>query len=281
MKITGILGKKGMLDSSYYDSLDRTSLEQEPGDKIFMFHTAIAEFKPKSLQKMDAVPLSFFPKGFMYYAGGHVHEPLKKSSETYPLVTMPGPLFPVNFRELEKLEYGGFYMVTVKDSKADCEFIPIVLHNVVSFFWNVTGKTPTQVVEKAISEIKEKDIANAIVTMRFEGCLSVGTASSIDFDAMLQQCEQQQAFFSLKNTAKLVSESFSEQKYPNETTTAIEERVIKEHIGQTTALSSEEETKLIPLLMEALTKEKNEGETNITFEARLKSELAKILDLEL
>ncbi len=40
VKITGILGRKGMLDQAYYETLAREHLEQEPGYKIFMFHTA-------------------------------------------------------------------------------------------------------------------------------------------------------------------------------------------------------------------------------------------------
>ena len=48
-KITGILGKKGLLDKVYYQNLELNNLEQEPGYKIFMFHTTISELKPKHL----------------------------------------------------------------------------------------------------------------------------------------------------------------------------------------------------------------------------------------
>ena len=44
-KITGIFGKKGMLEKSHYKSLLKKELEQEKGFKIFMFHTALSEFK--------------------------------------------------------------------------------------------------------------------------------------------------------------------------------------------------------------------------------------------
>ncbi len=68
-KITGIIGKKGMLDRTYYEQLDKTDLEKEDGYKIFMFHTALSEFKPKNLEQMESAPLSFLPKNFNYYAG--------------------------------------------------------------------------------------------------------------------------------------------------------------------------------------------------------------------
>ena len=72
-KITGMLGKKGMLDKHYYEKLDYEHLKDEEGYKIFMFHTAISELKPAHLEKMEAQPLSMLPAGFNYYAGGHVH----------------------------------------------------------------------------------------------------------------------------------------------------------------------------------------------------------------
>jgi hypothetical protein len=72
-KITGLLGKKGMLDKIYYENLMHENLEQEPGYKIFMFHTALSEFKPNDMEHMEAQPLSLLPKNFNYYAGGHVH----------------------------------------------------------------------------------------------------------------------------------------------------------------------------------------------------------------
>ncbi|MBS3157918.1 metallophosphoesterase, partial [Candidatus Woesearchaeota archaeon] len=58
-KITGLLGKRGMLDRIYYENLDLANLEAESGFKIFMFHTALTELKPKDLEKMDSSPISF------------------------------------------------------------------------------------------------------------------------------------------------------------------------------------------------------------------------------
>src|SRR3989344_1576048 len=57
-RITGIIGKKGMLDRLFYEDLDRERLEREQGYKIFMFHTALAELRPTHLERMDAPPVS-------------------------------------------------------------------------------------------------------------------------------------------------------------------------------------------------------------------------------
>jgi len=98
-KITGMLGKKGMLDRYYYQALSLDELEKEDGFKIFMFHTAITEFKPNEFELMDSMPLSYFPKGFNYYAGGHPHF-IDYKVKNDRLISYPGPLFPNNFSAL-------------------------------------------------------------------------------------------------------------------------------------------------------------------------------------
>src|SRR3989338_890452 len=100
VKITGMVGKKGMLDTQYYEVLERESLEREPGFKIFCLHTALTELKPEGYEEMDAAPLSLLPKGFNYYAAGHVHVRQVRDFPDYGKVVFPGPLFPNNFKEL-------------------------------------------------------------------------------------------------------------------------------------------------------------------------------------
>ena len=93
-KITGMIGKRGMLEKSYYENLVREHLENEPGFKIFMFHTAITELKPKELENMESSPISLLPKNFNYYAGGHVHIVEHVNMDGYQNVIYPGPTFP-------------------------------------------------------------------------------------------------------------------------------------------------------------------------------------------
>jgi hypothetical protein len=50
-----------------------------------------------------------FPKGFDYYAGGHIHIVSQQMLLSAPVI-YPGPLFPNNFSELEELHSGGFYI---------------------------------------------------------------------------------------------------------------------------------------------------------------------------
>src|SRR3989344_5042598 len=49
VKLTGMIGKKGGLEVGYYHFLAKEHLEKEQGKKIFLFHSALAELKPKEL----------------------------------------------------------------------------------------------------------------------------------------------------------------------------------------------------------------------------------------
>src|SRR3989344_9150351 len=53
-KICGIIGKKGMLERSFFEILDRDYLEKQDGFKIFMLHTALTELKPDFLADMES-----------------------------------------------------------------------------------------------------------------------------------------------------------------------------------------------------------------------------------
>ena len=72
------------------------------------------------MENIISQPLSLLPKGFDYYAGGHVHIVDDKQVEGYGRIVYPGPLFPNSFAELEKLERGGFYIV--EDGKLRLDF---------------------------------------------------------------------------------------------------------------------------------------------------------------
>src|SRR3989344_4392772 len=93
VKITGMYGRKLGLERFDYEKLKKDNLEKENGFKIFMFHTALEEFKPAGMEKMEAYSYRDLPKGFDYYAGGHVHYIYQTKKEEYGFLTISGPTF--------------------------------------------------------------------------------------------------------------------------------------------------------------------------------------------
>ena len=275
-KITGMLGKKGMLDKKYYEQLDKTNLEAEQGYKIFMFHTALSEFKPKELEQMEAHPLSLLPKGFNYYAGGHVHYIFQKDQEGYGWITYPGALFPCNFKELEEFGSGGGYFVSVNEGKTTWEHVMMPVIETCNISIDAQYKTPQQVEQELLDVLKANEVFKKIVLMRLKGKLSSGKLNDIDFGAVFSSLYERGAHFVMKNTNKVLGQEFSEVKTATQKPEEIEDAVIQEHLGQI-KISVQDEKALTKQLLKILSTEKFEGETNATFETRVKDEIGKVV----
>lgn len=278
-KITGILGKRGALEKSYYEKLMIENLEAEKGFKIFLFHSGIDELKPKEMENVISQPLSLLPKGFDYYAGGHVHIVDDKEIEGYGRIAYPGPLFPNSFAELEKLEIGGFYIV--EDGIARWE--PIRIYNIFKINRDCSHKTPEQVKNEILDEIKNREFSNTVVLIRLHGILESGKPSDINFKEIFSEFYGKSAYFVMKSSHAVTSREFEEIKTDAGNAEDIESSLIKGHIGQIKLekLSSEKEEELIKSLMKILSSEKQEGETSPDFERKVKEESGRVLELEL
>ena len=275
-KITGMLGKRGMLEKKYYDKLIKEDLENEEGYKIFMFHSALNEFKPKDLEHVDTYSVSLLPKNFNYYAGGHVHYVFDRNVEGYGLITYPGPLFPNSFKELEELKKGGFYIV--EDGKLDWK--PIQVYGVHSIKIDCNNKTAEEIYDELLEETKDREFVDTIVTIRLFGVLKNGKPRDIDFKDIFSKFYDKQAYFVMKNTTKLATKEFEEIKIEKKSVDDIEIDLIKEHLGQIKLkdLDIDKEKELTRNLMKVLSLEKDEGERVFDFEKRVSEEVDKVLE---
>jgi len=230
------------------------------------------------MENIISQPLSLLPKGFDYYAGGHVHIVDDKQIEGYGRIAYPGPLFPNSFAELEKLETGGFYIVEDKNARWE----PIQIYNVSKINKNCTHKTPEQIKSEILDEIKNKEFNNTIVLIRLHGALESGKPSDIDFREIFNAAYNKSAYFVMKSSHALVSKEFEEVKTDARNAEDIEHFLIKEHLGQikVESLSLEKEEELVKNLMAVLSSEKQEGETVNDFERRIKEEISKVLEIE-
>lgn len=278
-KITGMLGKRGMLDRVYYENLELDSLEREEGYKIFLFHTTLAELKPKHLEKTESQPVSFLPKGFNYYGGGHIHHPAIKQEEGYGILSYPGALFPNNFMELEKYGKGSYYLIEAgKEEKSQLVGLEVVKHRAIDL--NCSHKTPELIAFDVLNPLNGEDLTKTLVTIRLKGKLDKGKISDIDFKQVFNQLYSQGAYFVMKNTAELQLEEFEEIKLESASAEEIEEDLIKEHLQQMTMFEKEKELKLVKDLLQVLNTEKKEGETTKDFQERIKTEMDELLSLK-
>ncbi len=277
-KITGILGKRGSLEKAYYEKLITENLEAEKGFKIFLFHSGIDELKPKEMENIISQPLSLLPKGFDYYAGGHVHIVDDKQIEGYGRIAYPGPLFPNSFAELEKLERGGFYIF--EDGKLRWE--PIQIHNILKISKDCGHNTPEQVKDEIIGWVKNMELNNTIVLIRLHGKLESGKSSDIDFREIFSAIYSKSAYFVMKSSHAVVSREFEEIKKDAGNAEDIESFLIREHLGQIKIanIHPDKEEEMIKKLMGILSSEKQEGETVNDFERRLMEDAKSVLEID-
>jgi exonuclease SbcD len=276
-KITGMLGRRGMLEKSYYEELDRENIEKEQGFKIFMFHTSITELKPEKLREMDSAPISLLPKGFDYYAGGHVHIVEKQDLPGYKNVVYPGPLFPNNYYELEELKGGGFYIYD--NEKISRETINI--KKVITININADHKLAQKITEELIAETKKHEFKDAIVLIRISGMLENGKISEIDFRSVYGALFDKNVYYVMRNTSALLVKEFEEVKVEGISPEEIEDKLIEEHAGMKSVpgWNIEKEKDMIKKLMAVLNSERKEGEKVYEFEERVKAEAERLLGI--
>ena len=279
-KITGILGRKGQLDKTYYQNLHLDNLEQESGYKIFMFHTTLTEMKPKHMEKIESQPTSFLPKNFNYYAGGHIHHPTKIELEGYGTLTYPGALFPNNFAEVEKYSHGGYYLISIDSEQSQkIEWLPVKTMEHHALTVNCTHKAPEVITFEILNHFEKVNIQDTLLTIRLNGVLAKGKVSDLNFNHIFTELYQKGAYFIMKNTAGVQSEEFEEVKIAASNPETMEEEIIKEHLQQNKVYDAETELDLIKTLLQALITTKKEGETLTDFQERVIQEMDKILNL--
>jgi hypothetical protein len=274
-KIAGLLGKKGGLEKNLFAALEAPKFGEGKEFKIFMFHTTIDELKPKEMDMVDSISASMLPKGFDYYAGGHVHIVGNVNSASGSgKVVYPGPLFPNSFSELEKLGSGGFVIY----DNGKIRQVKLELKPVVSILVDCNGKNPVAVEENARTALETAKLADAIVTLKLFGTLASGKTTDINLKSLFESALGKGAYLVLKNANQLASKDFAEIKVSSDSVEEIEQKIVAELAGKSKLFEAAAEKKLIEQLMLAFSVEKEEGEKQADFDDRLKRAISKLIE---
>lgn len=269
--IYGYPGKKSGLE---IPSLKKLKINEKYSDgfRILMLHTTIknvAENLP-----IDSISLEELPKAD-YYALGHIHIDFEYMYEGKPVI-YGGPTFPNNFKELQELKGGCFYIIDVegytKITKKEIKQKEII-------FFEMEIDDAFLATQKIIQHLDEKDLKDKIVLLKLFGILKKGKNSDINFQEIEAFLQNKKVYSFLKNTSKLEQEKTGELKIDiqSKEVEKIEEILIKKYYDE----NPSEFNHLIFQLMESLNLEKQEAETNLTFEKRLLGELNKILNINI
>jgi len=255
----GYPGRKSGLE---VPQLRKVKINDSPGMfKIFLLHTTLD--KAKGTLPIDAIEADKLPKAD-YYALGHLHIDFQYENFVYP-----GPIFPNNFQELEDLQHGSFYIVDTELSDP-LKKIELKIKDVLPLEVNI--KNALTATEKIISLLKETDLSDKIVLLRLKGEIETGSNSDIKYQKIEEFALSNGAYFLLKNTHELKTKE-RELEIEIEATENIEEETIKVFSTE----NPSDFNSFVPNLMNALSIEKQEGETNENFTGRLIDATKKVL----
>jgi DNA repair exonuclease SbcCD nuclease subunit len=207
-KITGISGRKMGLDREIYENLDKPGLESEDGFKILLLHKGISELTTDKALVKDCIPLSYLPRGFDYYGGGHIHKRIEGNMGENKIV-YPGPLFGSTFEDLEQTAKGerrGFYIVSFDDKLIDCQFIEVKVADIISRELVVDGMSATELERMLEDVISSFDVKDKIILVKVVGSLN-GRLSDIDFGKFGANLLSKGALMPILNTNNLTTSS--------------------------------------------------------------------------
>ena len=277
--LVGVPGKKASAEVSYFKKLKIIGELKSDKLKIFVFHSTLTEAKPKGLDFIDSIDLANLPDGFDYYAAGHLHLVFDKNKGQSSIV-YPGPVFPNNIEELEKLESGSFYLLESEGNKIiKKEKIDVKIKEKIVLEVNVDNFSSEQANTKILSEINNLVINDKIFLLKVKGCLSSGKTSDIDWKKISEKVLEKKAYILLKSASGLITQEMKlEIKTESTNIDEIENQFIQKYKEQNAKFDGF--FSLIQPLFNALELEKIESEKKENFESRVFEEANKILKID-
>ena len=287
-KIVGLPGLSAGKELEYYEKLDRKLLEKEEGFKIFLFHAGINELKTKAVAESDFMPLSLLPKGFDYYAGGHVHGFAVEEFKGYQKIAYPGTIFAGYHSDLEDNAKGtkrGFILVEFDDKIKKVEFIPIENVKYEILEYNARGKKTDSVNRDLFAEIKGFDPADKIIIIKIWGELISGKTTEIEFTKIKQELKEKKAIEVLINYSSLSSKEYRITPAIGKNKEEIETNVFKENIGNIKSaekkLQGQSGVKIAKSLLHEMRQQQQSNENKLVYQKRIEQNAFKILGIDL
>jgi hypothetical protein len=285
--IVGLSGRKLGLEKHYYEELDRASLEKEKGFKVFIFHAGLDELKPKHLAEMDSMPISLLPKGFDYYAGGHIHKRVQEDFEGYGKVCFAGPLFagyPRDFEETAKGEKRGFYIVEFDSRLTNIKFVELKLAEFEYQEYDGTGKSAHRIHEELLQLTDGIDPKGKIVILKVKGQISGGKTADINFVEIKERLSGKGAIFVSLNRSQLISQEYSISQVAGEDPRQIETTLLRENVDNVRVLTDKLRgaggTQLALSLLTILRQDAKLNERKIEYSGRILEGAKEVLELE-
>jgi len=286
-KITGLSGLKVGKDREWYEKLDRSSLEAEQGLKIFLFHGGISDMKTDSGMDGDQMPLSLLPKGFSYYAGGHMHKFNHQSFDEYSNVVYPGTPFAGYHTDLEDNANGqkrGFVLVEFDDKIKSVDFVEIKNTEYEIIEVDANNRKAESVNQELSEKTADVDVVNKVVIVKIQGELMSGKTAEVDVSIVRDNLNNKDALVVNVSKNQLTSKEYSITEAKGSNKEEIEINVFSENIGQLKfdypELLDKSGIKLASKLLQELGQSKLENENKNEYIPRIRDSALALLGLD-
>ena len=286
-KITGLSGLKVGKDREWYEKLDRSSLEAEQGLKIFLFHGGISDMKTDSGMDGDQMPLSLLPKGFSYYAGGHMHKFNHQSFDEYSNVVYPGTPFAGYHADLEDNANGqkrGFVLVEFDDKIKSVDFVEIKNTEYEIIEVDANNRKAESVNQELSEKTADVDVVNKVVIVKIQGELMSGKTAEVDVSIVRDNLNNKDALVVNVSKNQLTSKEYSITEAKGSNKEEIETNVFSENIGQLKfdypELLDKSGIKLASKLLQELGQSKLENENKNEYIPRIRDSALALLGLD-
>ena len=291
-KMAGLHGRAASKDVEYYERLRREELESEPGFKIFLFHGAVSDMRTDdavaAATAETAMPLSYMPRGFAYYAGGHMHRFSHRTFDGYAHVVYPGTPFAGFYPDLEENARGaerGYALVEFDHAGGVRDVQQIVIPNCEYEMLSIRAdhRRSDAVNDEIVRNVNGMDPAGKVVMLKVAGRLSEGKTTDIDFKGITDRLLKDGAAEVKISSNQLSSAEYEIRESRGGTAEEIAGNAFKENIGQVDseldALTGRKGIELAEGLLDVLRRPVLENEPLNVYRGRITEDAIKTLGL--
>jgi DNA repair exonuclease SbcCD nuclease subunit len=231
--------------------------------------------------------LSLLPKGFDYYAGGHMHKFSHQEFIEFPHVVYPGTVFAGYHSDLEENAKGqerGIVFVEFEDKVKNVDFFPIQNVEYAFIEINADKKRSTTVNSEIFEKVKQIDPRNKVAIIKIKGELSEGKATDIEFTKIKDGLYQNGSLEVKIDRHQLTSREYAITASSGQNKAEIETNVFKENIGEVRVdekrLEGEEGVNIGKKLLKEITQPILANEKKSDYEKRMEQNIIEILELK-
>ena len=186
--LTAVGGRRLSLERALFETVDWGPLEEAVRDAplaIFGYHGPVEGMMPEELAMIETLDRGRLPKGFHYYALGHVHHHAVREVPGGGTAVYPGTTFGGGFSDLADGRHKGLVIVDADDGGV-CRprFVPIEMARIDGLEIDVAGRTADEAGEELRGTVGSHDPSSgSIVLLRVHGTLSYGRPADLGITA--------------------------------------------------------------------------------------------------